>query len=159
PSGGLVFLLTDEDGAVYAGDAEGLTPLPGARTGPTGRVLGAVGYTPLTAARANERGAEVAELAVPAGDGAGIRAQGLSAAYEGRAARAYDAGCDCITDSATGAVYTADDEHGVFATEDGERLSQGWRDGAGADNDSRLAALPRNDSDAFTSIARHTVSP
>ncbi|GAA1087107.1 ABC transporter permease subunit [Nocardiopsis composta] len=157
PSGELVFLLTDEDGAVYAGDAEGLTPLPGARTGPTGRVLGADGYTPLTAAQANGRGAEVAELAVPAGDGAGIRAQGLSAAYEGRAARAYDAGCDCITDSATGAVYTADDEHGVFATEDGERLSQGWRVGVGADNYARLAADPGIASAFFSILGWNTV--
>ncbi|WP_017594611.1 ABC transporter permease subunit [Nocardiopsis potens] len=151
PSGELVFLLAGEDGEVYAGDAEGLTPLPGARTGPTGRVLDADGYTPLTAAQANGRGAEVSGLAVPTGDGAGIRAQGLSAAYEGRAARVYDDGCDCITDSETGTVYTADDERGVFAADGGERLSQGWRVGVGADNYARIAADPGIAS-AFLSI-------
>nr|WP_026124270.1 ABC transporter permease subunit [Nocardiopsis baichengensis] len=139
-TGELVFLLTGEGDRVLAGDEEGLEPLPGARTGPTGKVTEAGGLTLLTAAEAGERSEEISQLAVPAGEGAGIRASGLSAAYEGRATRVYDEGCDCITDSATGEVHTADDERGAFVGEDGDRLSQGWRVGVGADNYARVAS-------------------
>ncbi|TDQ52071.1 ABC transporter permease subunit [Actinorugispora endophytica] len=135
-TGGLVFLLTAPDGAVYAGDAEGLTGLaPGDVTAdPSGRITGADGYTVLTTGQINDRGGEVADLAVPTGDGSGIRSSGLSAAYEGTATRTYQEDCDCVVDSATGVEYAADEEAGLFVSADGEALLQGWQVGVGADN-------------------------
>jgi arabinogalactan oligomer/maltooligosaccharide transport system permease protein len=148
-TGELVFLLTGPDGAVYAGTAEELVPLNGAETDAAGKVTAAPGLTVLTAAEVGRRSAEVDELTVPTGEGTGIRSSGLSSAYEGRAARVYDSGCDCVTDSATGTVYTADDETGSFVSADGERLSQGWRVGVGADNFLRFLTDPSVSSSFF----------
>ncbi|MDA2813451.1 ABC transporter permease subunit [Nocardiopsis sp. RSe5-2] len=156
-TGELVFLLTGDDGRVLAGDADGLEPVPDASTGPTGKVTAADGYTLLTAAEAGERSEEISEMAVPAQEGTGIRASGLSAAYEGRATRVYDAGCDCVTDTSTGEVYTADDERGAFYSEDGRRLSQGWRVGVGADNYARVVTDPGIASSFFSILGWNVV--
>ncbi|MEU0489491.1 ABC transporter permease subunit [Nocardiopsis sp. NPDC006139] len=150
-SGELVFLLTDPEGAAYAGDIEGLRPLDDATVDPaSGRVTEAFGYTVLSPAQVNARSQELEEFAVPVGDGTGIRASGLSTAYEGRATRVYDAGCDCITDASTGVVYTADDERGAFYSEDGERLAQGWRVNVGFDNFARFLFNPTFASSFFS---------
>ncbi|SJZ55732.1 carbohydrate ABC transporter membrane protein 1, CUT1 family [Marinactinospora thermotolerans DSM 45154] len=143
-TGDLVFLLTDPEGRVQAGDADGLTELaPDAvTTDPSGRITEAEGYTLLGAAEVSARSAEITAFAVPSGDGSGIRSSGLSSAYEGDATRAYDADCDCIVDAATGARFTADDERGVFLDESGERLPQGWRVDVGWDNFAKVLTNP-----------------
>ncbi|MFC4560852.1 ABC transporter permease subunit [Nocardiopsis mangrovi] len=141
-SGELAFLLTDRQGRAYAGTAEGLEPLNGVTPDGAGKITTAPGYTILTPAQVGVRGTEVEELAVPSGSGSGIRAGGLSTAYEGRATRVYDASCDCIADTATGEVFTADDERGSFVAEDGTRLSQGWRVDVGAGNFLRFLTDP-----------------
>src|SRR5690606_31193295 len=92
----LVFLLVDPDTKqVSLGDAAGLSPLTGAEVGVTGKVLRAPGVTVLTAPEAAARADEIAALAVPTDAGA-IKASGLSRAFEGRAALAYEEGCDCL---------------------------------------------------------------
>ncbi|MDG4833382.1 ABC transporter permease subunit [Solwaraspora sp. WMMD1047] len=139
-NGPLVFLVTDPaTGAVSAGDADGLRQLAAAEVTVTdaGKVTAADGYTLLTVGQASARSQEITEFTVPTAGGA-IRSAGLSRAYEGRAVRAYDAGCDCVRDSASGKVWTADDALGSFVAGDGERLIQGWRVNVGLDNFARV---------------------
>ncbi|WBB97736.1 ABC transporter permease subunit [Solwaraspora sp. WMMA2080] len=139
-TGDLVLLVVDPaDGVVYAGDADGLTELPAGDVTVTdaGKVTAADGYTLLNAGQASARSQEITDLAVPTDDGA-IRSIGLSRAYEGVAVRAYDEDCDCVTDTVTGTVWTADDDAGSFVSADGDRLLQGWRVGVGLDNFTRV---------------------
>lgn len=135
--GELVFLLADGTGQ-WVGDRDGLTELDAATitTAPDGRITTAPGYTPLTGSRIAEYDSRIAELAVPT-DGGGIRASGISTAYQGVATRSYDAGCDCITDTATGRTWTADEETGRFVSADGDVLAQGWQVSVGFDNFTR----------------------
>jgi arabinogalactan oligomer/maltooligosaccharide transport system permease protein len=141
-TGELVFLLTDSEGRAFAGDADGLDELAGASVDERGKVTDAFGYTILTPAEVNERSDELQEFAVPTGSGAGIRSSGLSTAFEGEAVRVYDESCDCVTDTQTGEVHTADDERGAFYDEEGRRLAQGWQVHVGADNFARFLLDP-----------------
>ena len=137
-SGEPALLLTDTaDGSHWAGTEEGLTELDDVETDQTGRITAADGYTVWDLNELNDRQAELAELAVPTGPDSGIRIQGLSA-FEGASTRVYDADCDCITDSATGTVWHADEANGRFVTDDGEEALVGWRVGVGWDNYTRL---------------------
>nr|WP_239140071.1 ABC transporter permease subunit [Plantactinospora endophytica] len=135
-TGPLVFLLVDPAGAAFVGDADGLRPLSGATVN-GGRVTAAEGYSLLNIGQAAARGPEVTEFTVPTDRGA-IRAQGISAAYEGQAGRLYDADCDCVRETATGAVWRADDDEGVFVNDVGERLAQGWKVNVGFANFTRI---------------------
>ncbi len=59
----------------------------------------------------------------------------MSKAYEGKATIAYDASCDCMTNSATGTVYHADESRGFFVDQaTGDNLAQGWTVIVGLDN-------------------------
>ena len=93
----------------------------------------ATGLTILNIAEAASRPDDIKALVVPTTEGA-IKASGLSKAFEGHPTADYDAACDCVTDSATGVVYTADNERGLFVTPTGESLSQGWLVSVGMDN-------------------------
>src|SRR5690606_22844780 len=84
---------------------------------------------------------EIAELAVPTADG-GIRASGLSTAYEGRPTREYDADCDCVVESESGRQWFADNDNGRFVDSDGKALAQGWQVGVGASNFTRVITDP-----------------
>ncbi|WP_046470973.1 ABC transporter permease subunit [Allosalinactinospora lopnorensis] len=141
-TGDLVFLLTGPDGSAYAGTDEGLAPLRNATVEDSGKITEAGGYTILAPGEVNRRSGEVEEFAVPTGPGSGIRSSGLSTAYEGEAGRVYDAGCDCVTDTDSGQVFTADNERGGFYAEDGQRVSQGWKVGVGLDNFVRFLTDP-----------------
>jgi len=137
---GLVFLLHDPaTGEVFAGDAEGLTPLPAGEVtiGLDGRIREAAGYTILDTGQASARSQEITDLAVPTEQGA-ILAAGLSRAYEGRALRAYQEACDCIVDAETGGRWYADGAEGSFVSRDGDRLVPGWRVNVGFDNFTRV---------------------
>ncbi|MEU7901508.1 ABC transporter permease subunit [Actinoplanes sp. NPDC049118] len=143
-TGPLTFLVTDPaTRTVSAGTVDGLEPLrAGAATvNAAGRVTAAAGYTVLNGGQASARSQEITDLAVPTAGGA-IRSQGLTRAYEGKAGRAYDQGCDCIRDTATGKTWVADEEIGSFVAEDGERLAQGWKVGVGLSNFTRLLTDP-----------------
>ncbi|WP_036374118.1 ABC transporter permease subunit [Micromonospora sp. ATCC 39149] len=143
-TGPLVFLVTDPaTGAVSAGDAGGLRRLDAAdvTVAPGGKVTAADGYTVLTFGQASTRSQEITDLVVPTAGGA-LRSSGLSRAYEGRAIRAYDAGCDCITDRESGRTWTADEKAGSFVAADGERLAQGWKVNVGGENFSRVLTDP-----------------
>lgn len=129
-------LLTDPDGAVFAGDAGGLTPLDaGAVTlGDTGRVEAAEGYTLLSAIEVGDvlEDAETG-LVVPSEDGE-IRPLGLSQAFVGEPSLVHDPAADTITDTTTGVVYTPQDANYVPADGEGDPLPQGWTEGVGFDN-------------------------
>lgn len=140
-TGALVFLLGDpKTKEVFVGDAGGLRRLdPGQveSSSLTGKVTAADGYTVLNIGQASVRSKEITDLVVPTAGGA-IRSNGLTRAYEGRAVRAYDAGCDCVKDSETGRTWTADAQAGAFVAADGERLTQGWKVNVGLQNFSRV---------------------
>ncbi|WDZ86760.1 ABC transporter permease subunit [Micromonospora cathayae] len=139
-TGPLVFLVSDPaTGTVSAGDAGGLTRLDAAdvTVAPGGKVTAAEGYTILNFGQAGARSQEITDLVVPTDAGA-LRSSGLSRAYEGRAVRAYDQGCDCIRDSETGKTWTADEAVGSFVAADGERLAQGWKVNVGLSNFTRV---------------------
>ncbi|GAB3226929.1 ABC transporter permease subunit [Glycomyces halotolerans] len=141
-SGELTLLLTDtSDGSTWAGTEEGLSALPEAETDQSGRVTAAEGYTVWDLAELNERQDELTALAVPTGETTGIKVQGLSA-FEGASTRSYDEACDCITDSATGTVWHADDETGTFLTEDGRAALVGWRVNIGFENYTQVLTDP-----------------
>ena len=135
-TGPLVFLITDPaTGQISVGDASGLTPLDAtnATVNTAGKVTAARGYTILNIGQASARSTEITSLTVPTAAGA-IRSNGLSRAYEGQATRRYDAGCDCVTDTATNHVWTASNGDGSFVDSEGERLPQGWRVNVGFRN-------------------------
>lgn len=143
--GKLVFLLVATDAGgnrkVEVGTANGLTDLPDASVGLTGKINEAPGYTVLTPAQAAGRSEEIGAFAVPTEQGA-IKSSGLSRAVELKAARHYDAGCDCVTDVATGTQYTADEKQGYFVSPSGDHLPQGWQVSVGLHNYARLFTDP-----------------
>ncbi|GAA3508372.1 ABC transporter permease subunit [Streptosporangium album] len=140
--GKLVFLLTDTKiKQVQVGTADGLTPLPGAKIGISGKVAQAPGYTILTTPQAAERGPEISALSVPAPNGT-IKANGLSRAFEGRAQKTYDAACDCVTDAETGRRWVADGSRGFFVDPSGRHLIQGWQVDVGFANFARVLTDP-----------------
>lgn len=137
-TGDLAFLLYDPNTKqVQLGTDKGLEPAVGAQVGATGKVTAMPGYTLLNAGAASARSAEISAFSVPTANGA-IRSSGLSRAYEGKKTRAYDAGCDCITDAATGGKWTADNSQGTFVAANGDRLSQGWQVNVGFGNFARV---------------------
>ncbi|MER7330337.1 MULTISPECIES: ABC transporter permease subunit [unclassified Micromonospora] len=143
-TGPLVFLVSDPaTGVVSAGDTGGLRQLDAGQVtvAPGGKVTAAEGYTVLNFGQASARSQEITDLVVPTSGGA-LRSAGLSRAYEGKAVRAYDAGCDCIRDTETGKTWTADEETGAFVAADGERLAQGWKVTVGLKNFSRVLTDP-----------------
>ncbi|MFE9688926.1 ABC transporter permease subunit [Micromonospora sp. NPDC005806] len=140
----LVFLLSDpKSKEVFAGDPGGLRKLDVGQVtvSPTGKITAADGYTVLNFGQAGTRSKEITDLVVPTSGGA-IRSNGLSRAYEGKAVRAYDGGCDCVKDSETGKTWTADAASGSFVAADGERLAQGWKVNVGLQNFSRVLTDP-----------------
>jgi arabinogalactan oligomer/maltooligosaccharide transport system permease protein len=142
-TGPLVFLLYDPTTkTVQRGDATGLTPLTDATVSASGKVTAAPGLTILTTGQAAARSTDLETFAVPTANGA-IKSQGLSKAYEGKAVAAYDATCDCIRDSSTGATYTANNSTGLFVDAAGNALPQGWQVNVGLNNFSRAFTDPR----------------
>ena len=71
-----------------------------------------------------------------------IIAKGASAAFEGAPARSYDESCDCITDAATGQVWTANNDEGQFQAADGSVLPQGWKVNVGFANFAKVFTDP-----------------
>jgi arabinogalactan oligomer / maltooligosaccharide transport system permease protein len=140
----IVFLLADPQGTAYVGDSDGLHKLSGA-TVEGGKVTVADGYTLLNLGQASLRNDAILALSVPTDAGA-IRASGISRAYEGQAAQHYDKSCDCVKDANTGVVYHADNKTGLFVSDDGQRLAQGWKVNVGFGNftkvltDSRISS-------------------
>jgi arabinogalactan oligomer/maltooligosaccharide transport system permease protein len=143
-TGPLAFLITDPaTGTVSVGDAGGLGKVDPAdvTVAAGGKVTAAAGYTVLNFGQASARSQEITDFVVPTAGGA-LRSIGLSRAYEGKAVRAYDAGCDCVRDGNTGRTWAADAGIGSFVAGDGERLAQGWQVNVGPRNFTRVVTEP-----------------
>ncbi|MCZ7425825.1 ABC transporter permease subunit [Micromonospora sp. WMMA1949] len=155
-TGSLIFLLSDpKTKEVFAGDADGLRKLDAADvevSSLSGKITAADGYTLLNIGQASGRSDAITALIVPTDDGA-IRSNGLTRAYEGKAVRAYDAGCDCVKDSETGKTWTADEKSGSFVAADGERLAQGWKVNVGLKNFSTVLTNPNISGPFFGTLA------
>ncbi|MEW2376417.1 ABC transporter permease subunit [Micromonospora sp. NPDC047812] len=153
-TGALVFLITDpQTNTVSVGDTEGLRPLDAGSVtvAPGGKVTAADGYQILNFGEASTRSKDITDLVVPTSGGA-LRSSGLSRAYEGKAVRAYDAGCDCIRDSETGKTWTADGEVGSFVAADGETLAQGWQVNVGLRNFASVLTDPAISGPFFSTL-------
>lgn len=153
-TGALVFLVTDpQTNAVSVGDTEGLRPLDAGSVtvAPGGKVTAADGYQILNFGEASKRSKDITDLVVPTSGGA-LRSSGLSRAYEGKAVRAYDAGCDCIRDSETGKTWTADGKVGSFVAADGETLAQGWQVNVGLRNFASVLTDPAISGPFFSTL-------
>lgn len=139
----ITFLLTDPDGAYFAGTDDGLEPLDaaGVETNPRGRILSAEGYTILTGTQVNARSADLAEFAVPTDTG-GIKMIGLSEAFIGEPTRVYEEATDTVIDTVTGEVYVPQDANFVPEDGTGAELPQGWRENVGFDNYTRALTDP-----------------
>jgi arabinogalactan oligomer/maltooligosaccharide transport system permease protein len=139
-SGDIVFLLSDPAGGdSFVGTADGLETLEEGtfEQASTGKITSADDYTVLTVPQVNARQDDISAFSVPTDAGA-IKSQGLSTAFEGAPQQSYDDGCDCVTDAATGQVWTADDDTGSFVADDGSQLTQGWKVNVGFDNFTRV---------------------
>ncbi len=115
--------------------------MTGATVAESGKVTAAPGFTLLNAGQAGARSADLEALTVPTANGA-IKSQGLSQAFEGKPGREYQEACDCITDTATGATWTANNDIGSFVDAAGVALPQGWQVNVGLSNFTRAFTDP-----------------
>lgn len=142
-TGDIVFLLADTaTHKPYLGTTDGLTELPASdvKLSPAGKIVSVSGYKVLAVGQASARAQEISALRVPTDKGA-IQSQGLSRAFGLTAQLAYDEGCDCIRDSASGVTWKADDQDGYFRN-DSSRLPQGWRVNLGLRNFIEVVSNP-----------------
>lgn len=123
------------DGEVAVGDAD--TPLePAAGSDDGARVTAVDGWTTLEFAELVSRSAEITELRVPFSEdpsGGGLRTQDGSLGFVAAPVLVYDDAGDTFTNVSTGVTYTPND-HGSFASADGDELTPGWRVGVGFEN-------------------------
>jgi arabinogalactan oligomer/maltooligosaccharide transport system permease protein len=133
--GDLFLLLTDAAGKSSVGDAKGLRDLTGAvEKTPTGKITKAEGFVVLNARQANARSKDITALGVPSAGGGGIKMQGLSRAFEGKATVTYDAKADTLTDARTNTTFASKDGKYVATDGSGSSFSQGWKENVGFQN-------------------------
>ena len=134
-TGQAFYLLTDPAGRTFLGDKLGLSALSGAKVekAGNGRIMKAAGYQVLTAIQVNAR-QDLTTFAVPTTGGGGIKAVGLSEAFDGRASVSYDKASDTLTDSATGKTYVPRKATWVPSDGQGDDFPQGWKENVGFAN-------------------------
>ncbi|GAB3582166.1 ABC transporter permease subunit [Calidifontibacter terrae] len=133
-TGPLLFLLTDPQGKNFVGDANGLKPLTGDVKVELGSISSAPGYTILNLKQANQRSKELNQLAVPTANGGGIKASGISLAFEGRPTLVWDKKANTMTDSDTKKVYVVKNAEWVPKDGKGDSLPVGWKENVGFKN-------------------------
>jgi arabinogalactan oligomer/maltooligosaccharide transport system permease protein len=113
----------------------------------SGRITAVPGWEVLGFAQVAADQEAITSLRVPFSDDpadGSVRTQDGSTGYVFQSTLEYDAASDMFTDAETGTVYSPG-EGGNFVSEDGQRLTPGWRVGVGFDNftsmvtDSRMA--------------------
>lgn len=139
--GDLYFLLVDEKGNKFVGDAKGTQPLESKAEVSFGRISAAQGYRILNLGEANRR-KDLGSFAVPAKDGGGIKASGATQAFEGKPTLRLDEKKDEITDTVTGTVYVAKNARWEPKNGDGSPLAVGWKENVGLKNYSSLFTNP-----------------
>lgn len=129
------FLLRAPDGTFKVGDPSGLKDLPadGVAKTDSGKITKAPGFQILNARQVNAR-KDLATFTVPTSGGGGIKASGLSAAFEGKASISYNEASDTLTNSATGKVYVARDARFVPQDGQGDAFPQKWAENVGFKN-------------------------
>ncbi|WP_431836702.1 ABC transporter permease subunit [Cellulomonas sp. Y8] len=142
----LGFAVVTEDGDAQVGTAE--QPFEDVdATVESGRITEVPGWEVLGFAQVAADQEAITSLRVPFSDDpadGSVRTQDGSTGYVFQSTLEYDAASDTFTDAETGTVYTPG-EGGNFVSEDGQRLTPGWRVGVGFDNftamvtDSRMA--------------------
>jgi arabinogalactan oligomer / maltooligosaccharide transport system permease protein len=148
--GSLALLLTDPDGQVFLGTADGLTELTEADIEGEGmqRVV-AERFRPLTLGEAQNREAEVLAFAVPVTDpdaleegeeGDAISVQTFSTAAVAVQRLEFDEDREVLVDRVDGTEYTA--VQGTFTAPDGTQLRPGYRDVIGFRNYERVLTSP-----------------
>lgn len=139
--GELAFLVTDPEGTVSVGtERNPLDEVDDATLDDSGKAVAldgydAVPYTELVGPRAQEVTAYRVPFSAEAQDGS-LKTQDGSNAYVYKPAAVYDEEAGTITRD--GVVYTADPERGYFVSEDGDRLTPGWKVFVGLDNFTRI---------------------
>lgn len=134
PTGPIAYLLTDAEGNVFLGTADGLTPVAPEDVIEDGRRQTVEGYVALNLGAVQDRAAEIEQFVVPTEQG-DIVNDTLSRALIEIQRRTYDPDTDSIVD-VDGTVFHAED--GYFVSDDGQRLTPGWRYSVGLDNYSKL---------------------
>ncbi|MDO8145314.1 MULTISPECIES: ABC transporter permease subunit [unclassified Isoptericola] len=131
----LGFAVVQPDGTTEVGSAE--EPLAAAEATVTdGRVTAVDGWEVLDRAEVLARQGEVTDLRVPVSDdpaAGSVRTQDARTGYVYESTLVYDEAADTMTDTASGTVYTPNDE-GQFEAADGSTLNVGWRVFVGFDN-------------------------
>jgi arabinogalactan oligomer/maltooligosaccharide transport system permease protein len=144
PDEEIAFLLTDPDGVVSLGTAEGVQEVDEADvTLEEGRAVSLEGWQSLTLGDLAERQEAVIAFRVPLAtdedpDAGSLRTQDGRTAYVNRPLITWDEASDTLTDSRDGTTYTADQSVGFYVSEDGRNLTPGWRVGVGLDNYQRV---------------------
>ncbi|WP_421734177.1 ABC transporter permease subunit [Cellulomonas sp.] len=134
-----------QDGEVEVGTAdEPFAPVDGASVDGD-RATAVPGWEVLGFAGIAEDQEAITALRVPLSDDSAdgsVRTQDGSTGYVYEPTMVYDAATDTFTDTATGETFTPS-ESGNFVSEDGDRLTPGWRVGVGFDNFTRVFNDPR----------------
>lgn len=140
-----LFLVNPETGDVFSGSTT--TPLapvnPDDVTVENNRVtdIKLAGYKVLTNREINAAGKEILQVAVESSDTTAVRLLTATTAFEGEKVLRYDEAADTITNADTGEVWSVKEVNGEerFVSEKtGQALSQGWLQGVGLDNYTRL---------------------
>ncbi|MFC4614355.1 ABC transporter permease subunit [Cellulomonas algicola] len=136
----LGFAVVDGEGDAELGTAE--QPLePVDATLENGRVASVDGWETLQFTQVLERQDEIFALRVPISDDpndGSVRTPDGSTGYVYVSTMEWDEAAGTITNTATGDVYTADEEQGAFVAADGSQLGTGWKVFVGFENFSRV---------------------
>jgi arabinogalactan oligomer / maltooligosaccharide transport system permease protein len=146
----LALLLTDPEGEVFLGTADGLTELAAADLVGEGREVEVLGtYRPMTLGEAQQRESEVLAFAVPVTDpdavdegeeADAIAVQTFSSAAVAVQALEYDEARDVVVSRVDGTEYRAIE--GTYTSADGQTLRPGYRDVVGFRHFDRVLTSP-----------------
>jgi len=135
-AGSLAVLLVAPDGSQQLGTPDGLSAVDPADVVIDGSRVASVGpWRRLTLGQATDREDEVLGFRVPTGEGE-IRLQSFTQAALAEQLLVHDPATDTLTNTQDGAVYLA--AEGFYRTDDGQRLTPGWRVFVGFENFNRV---------------------
>ncbi|WP_380166513.1 ABC transporter permease subunit [Jannaschia sp. R86511] len=140
----LAFLLTDPEGVVALGTADGLQDVApdDVTRDEEGRATALAGWRSLALSDLAERQQAVVGFRVPLEvddpDAGSLRTQDGRVAYVNQPLLSWDEATDTLTDSRDGRAYVADQTRGFYVDADGQELTPGWRVGVGTANFERM---------------------
>jgi arabinogalactan oligomer / maltooligosaccharide transport system permease protein len=142
PGGELALLLTDPEGQQFLGTEDGLVALEEAGDVVVDgeQVVAVDDYERMPLVEAQDRAQELQELRVPLEEGE-IQVLTFSTAARREPRIVYDPDDDVMIHQEDGTVYRP--VEGAFVSDDGQRLTPGWRVPIGFDNYQRLFTSPQ----------------